>query len=87
MSICPDGGWVYIADVGISAKRPAIVVYDSEVRSARRVLNRDASVDPQNILIRDPLRPMSFFGGQVEIKAGIDGIAASRDGQWLYYAA
>jgi DNA-binding beta-propeller fold protein YncE len=87
MSVSPDGRWVYIADVGFWAKRPAIVVYDTQTRTAHRVLNRDASVYPQNILIRNPIRPMRFFGGLLEMKTGVDGIAASRDGAWVYYAA
>lgn len=87
MSISPDGRWIYIADVGFWAKRPAIVVYDSETRRARRLLSRDPSVYPENILIRNPIRPMKFFGGLLEMKTGVDGIAASRDGRWVYYAA
>jgi hypothetical protein len=87
MSLSPDGRFVYIADVGFWAKRPAIIVYDSERRLARRVLNRDASVYPQNLIIRNPIKPMSFLGGILEMKTGIDGIAASHDGQWLFYAA
>lgn len=87
MSISPDGRWVYIADVGFWAKRPAIVVYDTQARTARRVLSRDASVYPQNILIRNQIKPMRFLGGLLEMKTGVDGIAASRDGKWVYYAA
>jgi hypothetical protein len=87
MAISPDGRWIYIADVGFWAKRPAIIVYDSETRSARRVLERDPSVYPQNLLIRNPIKAMSFFGGILEMKTGIDGITASRDGGWVTYAA
>lgn len=87
MNISADGRWIYIADVGFWAKRPAIVVYDSEKKTARRALNRHASVYPQNILIRNQIRDMSFFGGLLEMKTGVDGVALSRDGQWLYYAA
>jgi sugar lactone lactonase YvrE len=87
LSINPDGRWIYIADVGFWAKRPAIVVYDSETRTARRVLNRHVSVYPQNFIIRTPVRDMRFFGGLLEMKTGVDGLAASRDGAWLYYAA
>ena len=87
MSINPDGRWVYIADVGFWAKRPAIVVYDTESRSARCVLNLDASVFPQNILIRNPIKPTGFLGGLLEMRAGVDVTAVSRDGPWVYYAA
>lgn len=85
--ISPDGRWIYIADVGFWAKRPAIVVYDSERRLSRRVLNRHPSVYPQNLLIRNPIRDMSYFGGILQMKTGVDGIALSRDGMWLYFAA
>lgn len=87
LQVSTDGRWIYIADVGFWAKRPAIIIYDSEAGTARRVLNRHPSVFPQNILIRNQIRDMSFFGGLLEMKTGVDGIALSRDGQWLYYAA
>lgn len=87
LQVSADGRWVYIADVGFWAKRPALIVYDSMTRQARRLLNRHVSVYPQNYLIRNQIKPMSFLGGLLEMKTGIDGIALSRDGQWLYYAA
>lgn len=87
LQISSDGRWVYIADVGFWAKRPALVVYDTETGNARRLLNRHSSVYPQNILIHNPIRPMSFFGGLLEMKTGIDGIALSHDDAWLYYGA
>jgi sugar lactone lactonase YvrE len=86
-NISPDGRWVYIADVGFWAKRPAIVVYNVETGKARRLLNRHASVYPQNYLIRNQIKDMRFLGGLLEMKTGIDGIALSRDGAWLYYGA
>ncbi len=87
LQVSPDGRWVYIADVGFWAKRPAIIVYDTQTATARRLLNRHDSVYPQNLLIRNQIKPMSFFGGLLEMKTGIDGIALSRDGAWLYYGA
>ncbi len=87
MNISADGRWVYIADVGFWAKRPAIIVYDTQTQKARRVLNRHESVYPQNILIRNQIKDMSFFGGILQMKTGVDGVALSRDGAWLYYAA
>ncbi len=85
--VSSDGRWVYIADVGFWAKRPAIIVYDVENQSARRLLNRHDSVYPQNYLIRNQIKDMAFFGGLLEMKTGVDGIALSRDDQWLYYGA
>jgi sugar lactone lactonase YvrE len=87
MAISPDGRYVYIADAGFWAKRPGIVVYDSETDTAWRRLSRHESVYPQNYLVRNQIRDMSFFGGILQMKTGIDGIAASRDGEWVTYAA
>lgn len=87
LQVSTDGRWIYIADVGFWPKRPAIVVYDTQTGAARRLLNRHASVAPQNILIRNQIRDMSFFGGLLEMKTGIDGIALSRDDVWVYYGA
>jgi sugar lactone lactonase YvrE len=87
MQVSSDGRWIYIADVGFWAKRPAIVVYDTQTEIARRVLNRHESVYPQNLLIRNQIKDMSFVGGILEMKTGIDGIALSRDDAWVYYGA
>lgn len=87
MAISPDARYIYIADVGFWAKRPALVIYDTETQTAWRRLERDAGVYPQNLLIRNQIKDMSFFGGILQMKTGIDGVAASRDGAWLYYAA
>jgi sugar lactone lactonase YvrE len=81
------GEWVYLADVSFWGKRPGIIVYDVRNRSARRVLDRHASVMPLDYVVRNPVKDMVFFGGLVTLKPGVDGIAISRDDQWLYYAA
>ncbi len=87
LQISDDGRWIYIADAGFWAKRPAIVVYDTQNETARRVLNRHASLYPQNLLVRNQIKDMSFFGGLLEMKTGIDGIALSHDDAWIYYGA
>jgi len=87
LQVSSDGRWVYIADVGFWLKRPAIIVYDTEQRVARRLLQRHQSVYPENYLIRTAIKEMSFFGGLLEMKTGVDGIALSRDDRWLYYGA
>jgi sugar lactone lactonase YvrE len=87
LQVSADGMTVFIADASIWRKSPAIIVYDVETRSARRVLERHASVEAQNYLIRTPARDMTFAGGLVDLKAGVDGIALDTDNQWLYIAA
>jgi hypothetical protein len=87
LQVSADGRWAFIADAGFWAKRPALIVFDAQTGTARRVLSRHAAFYPQNWLIRNQIRDMSFFGGIIEMKTGLDGIALSRDGAWLYLAA
>jgi sugar lactone lactonase YvrE len=85
--INPKNGRIYIADVDFFAKRPAIVVYDPATGTARRVLERHPSVVPQDWIIRTPVKTMTFVGGLVALKPGVDGIAVTRDGAWVIYGA
>jgi len=87
LQISSDGRWIYIADVGFWAKRPGIVIYDVEKRTAQRRLNRHESVYPQNWLIRNQIKDISYLGGLLEMKTGVDGLALSLDDKWLYYGA
>lgn len=82
-----DGRTVFIADASIWRKSPAIVVYDIETRSARRLLQAHPSVSAENYVIRNPIRDMRFAGGIISLKAGVDGITLDESGRWLYYGA
>jgi sugar lactone lactonase YvrE len=79
------GHTIYIADTGIWSQDQALIIYDTRRKTARRRLQQHASVKngPYSVHI----------GGQVftllglfKLKFGVDSIALSRDGQWLYYA-
>lgn len=85
--IDPSGTFAYIADVGFWNRRSGIVALNLETGAVRRVLDRHESVQPQKWLIRTPIRTMSYFGGMLSLLTGVDGIALSRDGSWLYYGA
>lgn len=87
LQVSADGTTVFIADASIWRQSPAIVVYDVETRSARRVLEAHTAVEAQDYLIRTPGRDMTFAGGLVDLKVGVDGIALDTDNQWLYVAA
>lgn len=87
MAIAPDGKTIYIADVSFFRRKPAIIVYDVASQSARRVLEGHPSVFPQNWVITNQLRVMRFFGGLIELKAGVDGITLDPTGEWLVYGA
>lgn len=87
LQVDPAGETVYIADVSFWRRNPAIVVYDVASGRARRVLESHPSVSAQDWIIENPIKRMVFFGGLVALKAGVNGIALSRDGDWLYYGA
>ncbi|MDF1821085.1 MAG: L-dopachrome tautomerase-related protein [Alcanivoracaceae bacterium] len=87
LQVSPNGDTVYIADVGLLRGVPGLVVYDVVSGTARRVLDGHPSVMPQDWLIRTPSREMKFLGGLFVLKPGVDGLALSRDGRWLFYGA
>lgn len=87
LQVAPDGSTVYIADVSFWRKSPALVVVNVASGTARRVLERDPSVLPQDWIVTTPAKRMVFFGGLAALKPGVDGIAVSTDGDWLAYAA
>ncbi|MEM9171774.1 MAG: L-dopachrome tautomerase-related protein [Pseudomonadota bacterium] len=85
--ISNDGATVVIADIGFLRRDPALIVYDTRQRTARRVLSGDPSVTPQKWLINNPLRKMRFYGGLVSMMPGVDGLALDPANAWLYYGA
>jgi sugar lactone lactonase YvrE len=87
LQVSADGETVFIADASLWRKQPAIIVYDVAIRDARRVLESHVSVSAQNYLIRNPIRDMSFLGGLVTLKTGVDGIALDAENKWLYFGA
>jgi sugar lactone lactonase YvrE len=87
LQISPNGRTIVIADASIWRKSPALIVYDIQRKTARRALESHESVTAENYLVRNQLKDMSFIGGLVSLKAGVDGIAFDADGKWLYYGA
>ncbi|MEM7139053.1 MAG: L-dopachrome tautomerase-related protein [Myxococcota bacterium] len=87
LQVDSTGTHVYIADVSFWRQNAGLVVYDVVSGEARRVLESDPSVSPQDWLIRNPTKDMAFFGGLVVLKPGVDGIAIDRQDEWVYYGA
>jgi len=87
LQVSADGQHVFVADASIWRKMPAIIVYDVQRRSARRLLESHASVSAERYVIRTPARDMRFLGGLVSLRAGVDGIALDTTNEWLYFAA
>jgi sugar lactone lactonase YvrE len=85
LQVTADGRTVIIADASFWRKSPALIVYDVETATARRVLEGHDSVSAEDYVIRNHGNAMKFAGGIVALRGGVDGIAV--DAQWLYYGA
>ena len=85
LQISPDGRTIYIADASFFAKTPALVIYDTQQRSARRLLQNDASVTAEHYTAVVQRRRMEVLG-LLAIRPGVDSIALDATGEWLYYA-
>lgn len=83
--VSPDGRYLYIAEASFFAKTPALVVYDTQRRESRRLLDQHPSVtaDPYTPVVQG--RRMLAFG-LVAIRPGVDSIVLDHAGEWLYYA-
>ena len=85
LQVSADGRTIIIADASFWRLSPAIIVYDVETGAARRVLESHRSVLAEDYVIRNGDREMTFLGGLVSLRGGIDGIALAPE--WLYYGA
>ena len=83
--VSPDGRTIYIADASIIAKSPAIVVYNTETKQCRRCLENHSSVTAEPFIPVVQGRKMHIFG-LFAVRPGVDSIALSPDGKWLYFA-
>ncbi len=81
----PSGRWIYIADASILRRRPAILVYDTEAKECRRVLEGHPSVNAEPFTPRVQGRTVRVLG-LMPLRTGVDSIALDEEGRCLYYA-
>lgn len=88
MRISPDGQTVFLADTGLfKFTKPSLIVFDVETQEARTLLQGHATVSPQNWVMRKTNgQDYRLAFGLLTFVVGVDGIALTRDGHWLYYA-
>ncbi len=84
-AVSPDGRRVYIAESSPIAQTPALVVYDVEAKTSRRLLESHPSVLPENYILTAAGRDMVVLGVYT-LRIGVDSITLDRRGEWLYYA-
>ncbi len=87
LAISADGKTAFIADASIWRKRPALIVYDIDTQSARRVLENHAAISAEDYRIVSDGQDVTFFGGLITLKSGLSGIALDQSGEWLFLAA
>jgi sugar lactone lactonase YvrE len=87
LQVDSKGEMIYIADVSFWRKSPGLVVVNAQSGRAWRALDKHPSVTAENWIVRNQIKDMVFFGGLVALKAGVDGIAITKDDKWIYYAA
>jgi sugar lactone lactonase YvrE len=80
----PKGEKIYIAESSPIRQRPALVVYDVQTQSSRRLLERHPSVLPGDFILQTPGRDMIVLG-IFTLRIGVDSIALDTRGEWLYY--
>ena len=80
----PQGRMIYIAEASPIRQTPALIVYDSVERKARRLLDGHPSVRAGDYLIQAAGRDMVVYGFYT-LRIGIDSIALDKRGEWLYY--
>ncbi len=85
LQVSGDGRSVLIADTSFWRKRPALILFDTESRSARRLLEDHHALAAEPFVIVSDGRQMSFAGGMLSYRGGVDGLAL--DDQWLYFGA
>ena len=85
LAVSPDGNTIVITDSSYWRKSPALIVYDVESGSTRRVLERHASVSAEHYVIESNNREMSFLGGIVTMRGGVNGVAVNDE--WVYFGA
>lgn len=88
MRVSPDGKTVFLADTGLfNFTQANLIVFDVETKTARTVLKGHPAVSPQNWVIRKTNgKPYKLALGLLTFTVGVDGIALTKDGNWLYFA-
>lgn len=83
--VSPDGKYIYIADASLFAKNPAIIVYDVDKQSARRLLEHHPAVTAEKYTPVVQGRKMVVLG-VFSIRPGVDSIGLDAKGEYLYFA-
>ncbi len=84
--ISKDGRYIIISDASLLAKTPAIIIYDTKLKTARRVLDQHKSVLAGSFEPVVQGIPMTLFG-VFTVNPGVDGLVLDANDEYLYYAS
>ena len=88
LRVTADGATIILADTGLfKFTAPALIVFDVDSKTYRKVLTTNAALQPQNWVMSTPFGSHKLAYGLVTFAVGVDGIEISADGQWLYFGA
>jgi sugar lactone lactonase YvrE len=88
LRVSPDGRYLVLADTGLFQFSPAsLIVLDLTTKTHRTLLKGHASTQPQDWVTRTPKGDHRLAFGLVTFSVGVDGLAFSNDGNWLYFAS
>lgn len=87
LRVTPDGETLFLADTGaFRFTHAALLAVDVNDWSVRELLASDPSTQPQDWVIRTRQGPYRLGYGLLTFQVGVDGVALSEDGAWLYFA-
>jgi hypothetical protein len=85
--VSPDGKWIYIADASIFGLEPALVIYNTEKRSARRLLEKHPSMLADSRHVPRVRGRDLLILGVFAVRPGVDSIALDRNGRYLNFGS
>lgn len=87
LRVTADGKTLVLADTGaFRFTHAALVIVDVATWKTRELLARDVATQPQDLLMHHGGVPYRVGFGLLTFQVGVDGIAFSKDGEWLYFA-
>lgn len=85
MQVDSRGEKIYISDLGVLSKKPALIIYDTRTKDARRLLERHPALMEQDYEIKSKGRKMYPLGGLFWMHPAFDPIALDKKDEWLYF--
>jgi hypothetical protein len=85
MQVDSWGEKIYISDLGVLSKKPALIIYDIRTKAARRLLERHPALMEQDYEIKSKGRKMYLLGGLFWMHPAFDPIALDKKDEWLYF--